>query len=956
MVGTEPSHIDTPSTEEELYVAIGALVVEAALSPSLVLKQLRADVRTTANSRRALTNFHRFLMTGFSSSWLRDFNEHHLLQQILLELFSQSQFLADILVRNPELFRWLTSTNVLRVAKTDARYRDEIADAIGLFQRAEKKLDSLKRFQRRELLRIGARQILKEADVATTSAELSALADSTLEAVLGLAYTHVAESTQIADQDELAVIGLGKLGGGELNFSSDIDLMFVYEKDGPLEGSAGRLGSLHEYYVRIAEFVVRRLSEHTGAGHLYRVDMRLRPDGSSGPLAMSRSAFSAYYEARGESWERQMLLKARVVAGNKMVGEQWMADLQPFIFPKTLLTSPLDEIARIKTRIEAKIGDAENIKLGSGGIRDVEFSIQALQLLNGGANAGIRHRSTVAAIRSLVTSRHLKAREGNDLESGYHFLRTVEDRLQLLHGLQKHSLPESVEERTILAQQLGYRSANAFSLDLKRHQSRIRAAYLSVFGERGGGKRKSARSSMESLLESRKLRTFGFAETVGSRKRILEIIALLPELGEPHQLRPLLGIIRSHGAPDWCIENLLLVAASVPIRRSLQLVLSNEGARDLLILLCSRTSRFAGVLAREPLLFESMAGRPEDLLSPEIGWEFLKHSDLVRFRVYNEFKAIVRFLVGESDVLEFTSEVSKVAEGIIQETFEEVVGEIPNARGIPLALLAMGKLGGSEISIGSDLDVVLLYKDGSGANCARTAVAVGRRLSEKLEGVYEIDFRLRPEGKSSPLATEYEYYKKYLVDRASFWERQSLIKARVIVGDQSFAAEVTRHLREFVFEAPMPNHWTKEVLAMRQKMIREHSNKVKDIDLKAGKGGLADLEFLVQSLQLRNGRGHPHLVQANTFDAVTEIVRERLLRKNDARKAEKNLVFLRRLEAHTRMNSETTDFSLPPNGPRLRAIAAAMKATSPAALLRIVNRVRRENHTLFTNVLRTLLT
>jgi len=955
MVGTEQTHNDTPSTEEELYVAVGALVADAALSPPLVLKQLRADVRTTAHSRRALTNFHRFLMTGFSSSWLRDFKEHHLLQQILLELFSQSQFLADILVRNPELFRWLTSSNVLQVAKTDARYRGEVAEAIGLFQRAEKKLDALKRFQRRELLRIGARQILKEADVATTSAELSALADSIIGAVLGLAYTHVAESAQIPDQGELAVIGLGKLGGGELNFSSDIDLMFVYEKDGALERSAGRLGTLHEYYVRVAEFVVRRLGEHTGEGHLYRVDMRLRPDGGSGPLAMSRSAYSAYYEARGEAWERQMLLKARVVAGSWEVGERWLADLEPFIFPKTLLTSPLDEIARIKTKIEAKIGDGTNIKLGSGGIRDVEFSVQALQLLNGGSNAGIRHRSTVAAIRSLVASRHLKEREGKDLESAYRFLRTVEDRLQLLHGLQKHSLPESAEERRILARQLGYRSADSFSLDLKRHQSRIRAAYLSIFGEGQAGKRKSPLSSIEALLASGKLRTFGFAETAGSRKRILEIIALLPELREPDQLRPLLGIIQSHGAPDWCIENLLLVTTSAPIRRSLQQMLSNKGARDLLILLCSRTSRFAGVLAREPLLFESMVGRPEDLLSPGIGWEFLKQSDLVRFRVYNEFKAIVRFLVGETGVREFTAEVSSLAERIVQETFDDVAGKVPNAHALPLALLALGKLGGGEISIGSDLDVVLLYKEGVGTYNARTAIAVGRRLSEKLAGVYEIDFRLRPEGKSSPLATEYEYYKKYLVDRASFWERQSLIKARVVAGDKPFATEVTRHLREFVFEAPMPKHWNKDVLAMRQKMIREHSRKDKDADLKAGKGGLADLEFLVQSLQLRHGRGHARLIQANTFDAVTEILEERILRKSDSMKVEKNLVFLRRLEAHTRMNAETTDFSLPWDHPRLRAIASAMDASSPAALHRMVNRMRRENHVLFTNVLKTLL-
>ena len=846
MIGSEFSKGTAATTDADILRAIGALAADAGLPPSIAIKTLKSDLRSTAHPRRALTNFHRFLHTGFSSSWLRDFQDHRLLQQILLELFAQSQFLADILVRNPELFRWLTSSAVLKTTKSTDDYRAEAAEAMGLFQRMEKKLDSLKRFQRRELLRIGARQILREADVATTSEELSAMADSIIEAVLSLAYDHVSESTQGATQRELAVIGLGKLGGGELNFSSDIDLMFVYEKDGPLEGSASRFSTLHEYYVRVAEFVVRRLSEHTGEGHLYRVDMRLRPDGSSGPLAMSRSAYFGYYEARGEAWERQMLIKASVVAGNKKVGEQWVADLQPFVFPKTLLTSPLDEIARIKMKIESKIGDATNIKLGSGGIRDVEFSVQALQLLNGGAIVGIRSRGSVAAIRSLVASGHFKAREGKDLESAYHFLRTVEDRLQLLHGLQKHSLPESVEERAILARQLGYRSANAFSLDLKRHQSRIRTAFLSVFGGRQAGKRGSSIDSIESLLEPRKLRMYGYVETSVARKRILEITALFPELRQPDRLRSLLGMIRSHGAADWCIENLQLVAASIPIRRSLQQVLSNERAVQLLTLLCSRTSRFVGVLAREPLLFESMVGRPEDLLSPGIGWEFLKHSDRVRFRAYNDFKAIVRFIVGETGVREFTAELSQLAEGIVRESFDEVVEEIPNARNIPLALLALGKLGGAEISIGSDLDVVLLYREGAGVSHATTAAAVGRRLREKLNAVYEIDFRLRPEGKSSPLATEYEYYKRYLTNRASFWERQSLIKARVIVGDKTLATDVALHLEEFVFNAPLAKNWNKDILTMRQRMVREHARKDKNVDLKAGGGGLADLEFLVQ--------------------------------------------------------------------------------------------------------------
>ena len=955
MVGTEPRHTDAPSTEEELYGSIGALVVDAGLSPSLVLKQLRADVRKTPHSRRALTNFHRFLMTGFPSSWLRDFEEHHLLQQILLELFSQSQFLADILVRHPELFRWLTSTNLLNVTKTSDEYREEAAQAAGLFQRQEKKLDSLKRFQRRELLRIGARQILKEADVSTTSGELSALAEALIESVLDIAYAQVSETAQVGPQRELAVVGLGKLGGEELNFSSDIDLMFVYEKDGSLDANAGRLTTLHEYYVRVAEFVVRRLSEHTGEGHLYRVDMRLRPDGSSGPLAMSRSAYGAYYEARGESWERQMLIKARVVAGAREVGERWVDDLQPFIFPKTLLTSPLDEIARIKVKIESKIGEEENIKLGSGGIRDIEFSVQALQLLNGGANSALRHRGSVPAIRSLASSGHLGQREGKELEAAYHFLRTVEDRLQLLHGLQKHSLPESIEERTILARQLGFGTAGDFSRELGKQQSRIRSVYLSVFGERGTRKQGSPAVSLGSLLESRKLRAIGFLEPSDAGKRIHTMMDIIPELRQLARLRTFLGMVRKHGAPDWCLENLHLLSSSNPIRRSLQQVFSSDSALDLLTLLCSRSSKCAGVLAHEPLLFETMAGRPEDLLSRGTGWEFLKSADPVRFRTYSDFKEVVRFVVGESGVREFTAGLSQCAELMVKEAFDKATQEVPAAGGLSFSLLAMGKLGGGEISVGSDLDVVLLYKEGTRGSAETTAVAVGRRLRELLQGVYEVDFRLRPEGKYSPLATEYEYYKKYLAHRASLWERQALVKARVIAGDEGFAAEIAQTLSKFVFEAPLPVNWQKEILSMRQMMMREHTKKFGEANLKAGEGGLADLEFLSQSLQLRYGFTIPRIAQSNTFKAVSEIRKAKLLKGREALKVEQNLDFFRRLEAFIRINSETTDYRLPSDKIRLKVLSAAMGESSSAGLLKTVRMKRKENHSILTSVLKSRL-
>ncbi|MBI4418950.1 MAG: hypothetical protein HY563_09235, partial [Ignavibacteriales bacterium] len=327
------------------------LVINAGIPPGRFFKTLRRDLGGTADPLRAANNFHRFLSAGFSSSILRDFQQHAVLQRTALDVFAQSQYLADILVRDPELFRWLTTTPALKSEKTREAFLNEALAAISLFSRPDRKLDAVKRFHRREILRIGARDILKEADVVTVTRELSGLAASIVEAVLEIGWRDLCARTGAAFGNALAVIGLGKLGGEELNFSSDIDLLFVYEEDGEFEAPQERIRTFHEFYNRLAEFVVRKLTEVAGEGSLYRVDMRLRPEGRSGPLAISQAASLHYYETRGETWERQMLVKARPIAGNRRTAAQWLDAIRPFVYPRTFLRSPLEELGDMKTRI-----------------------------------------------------------------------------------------------------------------------------------------------------------------------------------------------------------------------------------------------------------------------------------------------------------------------------------------------------------------------------------------------------------------------------------------------------------------------------------------------------------------------------------------------------------------------------------------------------------------------------
>ena len=950
----EQEHTSIPVTEEGLYEAIGSMAADAGLSPPLVLKTLKGDVRATPHPKRALTNFHRFLSTGFSSSLLRDFQEHRSLQQIALEIFSQSQFLADILVRNPELFHWLTSTNVLKVVKSAEEYAGEASETMRLFQRLEKKLDSLKRFQRRELLRIGARQILRKADVPTTSAELSSLADVIIECVFQLGRRHLAETISLEPENTLAIVGLGKLGGEELNFSSDIDLMFVYDEDRPLSSPASRISTLHEYYLRLAEFVIRRLSEHTAEGHLYRVDMRLRPGGQSGPLAMSRSAYVSYYETRGELWERQMLLKARIAAGNRVVGERWLKDIEPFVYPKTLLGSPLEEIAKIKRKIEARIETDLNIKLGSGGIRDIEFILQALQLLNAGHNVQLRERNTLRSVDRLSEALLLKKEESEKLRAAYVFLRTIEDRLQLLHGLQKHSLPTSREEKQVLARQLGFRSISHFERGLGRYRVDIQTIFRSVFSAKGGReqtRRAIEATGMQGEVSPIRLKKFGFSDRLTSAQQLSDIVKELPELAVPGRMHSLLASMRKHGAPDWCLSNFVLLASAQPIKRTLQQAITSERLLDLLVLVCARSSRFARLLAQEPLLFESLVGRPEEMLAADRSWEFLKQSDLVRYRLYNEFKSGLRLIVGNVSIRQCTRELSLLADEIVTDVFMRTQHDLDdkNSR-LKTALIALGKYGGEEITIGSDLDLIFVYQGDERASTQRLAQSFARKLAVSLNLVSHVDFRLRPEGKSSPLATEFEYYKTYLRDRASLWERQSLVKARLIAGETDFGTEVMRQLLAHAYHSPLPAGWTKELRSMRRRMEKERSKGEEGMNLKVGSGGLVDLEFLLQALQLRYGGTRRELATTNSFEIVDEIIRQNIVKKGEGGRLSTNLEYLRLLETFVRLNSEGTSFVLPKEKARMRALAAAMGKRSLQSFLRSVQKRRRENRALFSRI------
>lgn len=915
------------------------LVIGAGLDPGKFFRKLREDLARTADPIRAANNLHRFLSAGFSSSILHDFQQHPVLQEIALELFSQSQYLADILVRDPELFRWLTTSNALKVTKSRSEFINEALASLQLFTRLEKKLDSLKRFHRREMLRIGARDILKEGSVAAITAELSGLADAVVEAIIELGHSDLGAKTGAYLKNTLCVVGLGKLGGEELNFSSDIDLVFVYDEDGEFDAPHERIRTYHEYYNRLAEFVIRRMTEFTGEGHLYRVDMRLRPEGNAGPLALSRLAYAQYYEIRGALWERQMLLKARPIAGNLETGRRFLAELRPFVFPKTALVSPLDEIREMKERIEQHADQTANIKLGEGGIRDIEFIVQALQLLGAGEDDYLREPNTMLALQRLGEREKIGKPDTATLTAAYQFYRILEHRLQLLHGSQTHSLPETQVETSLLARRLGFSSGQLLLRKINRQRRSVRKVFDAVFREK-----KAGRAAGQESVRLTRLDRYGFIDIAAAEKALDFLVRELPPFRDTAIRMRALSILKKLGAPDWGLANFSLLADAASLRRTLIQGLNKPEMLEMLLCLSSRSRMAAELLSREPLLFEVLSGQPEEFFSKSRGWEFLLEHDPARFKRYNEFKILLPFLLGESGIDPVTRELSELAEFLLRRDLSSVENSGH------LGLVAMGKLGGGEITVRSDLDLLVLYnKDSLDPEAAeRAAKEFVRRLGDA--GTYEADFRLRPEGKNAPLATEIGYYEEYLSKRASLWERQSLTKGRYLFGDAILGDRFRRLVDTRVYEASLPEQWLNSVREMRGKMEEERSSH--RTDLKVGKGGLVDLEFALQMLQLRFGKGSDSMKATNSFEVLRAAATEKILSRPEAAMLKQNLLLMRTLETLLRLNIEKPVFALPEVDSGMQFLAGFLGLKSVRHLKEKVRSLQRQNRRLFERALK----
>lgn len=817
-----------------------------------------------------------------------------------------SPYLGSVMLRRPE---WLEA-----LFAADARTRIEaiVADVKRL--PAEGLLESvlMKRLRDAKLevaLLVALRETFGAADGREATADLSEFAQACVAAVLrfGLLDLHAKGRLRLPDPASpeagcgLFVLGMGKLGARELNYSSDIDLIVFFDAAAPAVLDPDESV---EVFSRLVRRLVRIIGERTGDGYVFRTDLRLRPDPGAMALAIPVTAALTYYEASGRGWERAMMIKARCIAGDAKAAAAFLHDLTPFVWRKYLDFASIDEIRSMKNRIDRHrlfkgIGVAgHNVKLGSGGIREIEFFAQAQQLIAGGRSPALRLRRTEEALNALAADGWITAAAASELIESYWFLRRTEHAIQMVADEQSHTLPETRKDLARVSRLAGFASVDAFSEALTRHLTMVEARFSQLFS----GRRPSAEASsgLDVLILGDEEEAIGRLAAKGFRRpadiaRILRIWssgryrAMRSEAARKHFARVLPLLIETFAAasdPDAALVAFDAFLERLPSGlQFFSIIASNPRILDLLALIITAAPRLTATISHRPHVFDALLDpafyreAPSRPLRQERLAAFLEDADgyedvLARLRLFaseQQFLVGVRLLSGAVEGEGAGASFSDIAEIVVSEALAAVEAAFARRHGRVaggrLALLAMGRLGSREFTAGSDVDVMLLYDHDRRAEASdgETPLAPSlyyARLTQRLiaalsspmgEGVlYEVDFRLRPSGNKGPLATHIDAFRRYQGTQARTWERMALTRSRPIAGDRAFALEVETFIRELL-AAPRDGQILKaDVASMRAQIDREKPPRG-SLDLKLRAGGLMDLEFIAQWAILSRG-------------------------------------------------------------------------------------------------------
>ena len=957
--------------------------------------------------------------------------------RILTALFSGSHAMSNLLLANPAWLEFL-----LPEALNFARRKQSLLAEVGrwLPPMLEARdyagaLSRLRQFKQREMLRIAARDLARFGNISEITQEISDVADVCLESVWQVCHLQLRERYGLPYHQDAqgrwqptagCMLGLGKLGGHELNYSSDVDVIFVYSEEGSVfkskpqkAASLLRSGSRrrprnrnrtssvfdyehegdgeddakprpvltnHQFFNRLGEAIVGEITRLAPEGTLYRIDLRLRPEGDTGPLSRSLAGYENYYAQWGQTWERMMLIKARFVAGDAALAAEFIEMVQPFRYPGSIASGVLREVAAMKDRIENEVvrsGELErNVKLGRGGIREVEFVAQALQLLHAGKQPFLQTAQTLPCLEKLAQYELLSIEDSRLLSQAYRFLREVEHRLQMEDNLQTHTIPARRHAQERLARQMGFGSLKAFEGAHRTHTGNVRRIFHrllkpepataeapSPFPRQFDGAEAEWKRILAEHSFKEPSKAFGvlreFVEGPGyvhvSPRTSALAFQLLPKLfamcpTAHSRLKAQDSKPNTLSDPDRVVMRLDSFIGAYGARATLfELWNTHPAIFELLLRLFDCSEFLAELAIRTPDLVDELvtSGRLRQRKSAEETLRDLRHGledqdQHLWLRRYHQAELMrigLRDILGLADFEQYLSELSALAEGCLRYALQAVM----RAAGIkspPFVIIGLGKLGGGEIDYGSDLDIIFVAgaEHKSPARLARLAVEVMDLLSRRTEQgvVFHTDARLRPDGEKGLLVNTLGAYERYYRQRAQLWEIQSLTRARPVAGDarlgeqfQTLAAALTNFKQPSPALAAFTPDWKQKIHRMRMRIEKERTPRGEDdLAIKTGAGGLMDAEFIAQLLCMENG-----WQEANSLRALERGRAAKVL--PGASKLIGNYRQLRRIEGILRRWSYQGETVLPDEPAAYHRVAARCGFAAPEPFRRAVAKCRR---------------
>lgn len=836
----------------------------------------------------------------------------------LLKALTCSRFISQLGRVKPELLLNLIKSGDLQRSYDEGEMAASLSGRIAACSDREQLMSQLRQFRQREMVRIVWRDFNRLALMQETTRDVSLLAEACIDLSLeflqrGLAL-EFGQPLANGIAQKMIVIAMGKLGARELNVSSDIDLIFAYPEAGQTEGEKRSISN-QEFFIKLAQQLIEVIDKVTAEGFVFRVDMRLRPYGQSGALVVNFNAMEEYYQYQGRDWERYALIKARVISGDLVEGQKLMDALRPFVYRRYIDFGAIDALLDMKSMINAEVRRRNlhnDVKLGHGGIREVEFTVQCFQLIRGGRIPALQKRELLEVLEHCVEFDCLPREAADELRAAYIFLRNAEHGIQGFADKQTQALPTDEYEQSALAVVMGFASWEDFLKELGNHRSAVQKHFAAVVATSEEDIDEADASLWSEDLAPEELTKFGFADgeavsrqlvRLRDSKRVQHMQAIGRKRLDAFMLQMLKACVKS-GNPDELLTRLLPLVNSV-LRRTTYLIflIENRSAAEQLYKLCSASPWISEQIARNPVLLDELLDsnslyqtpdrdRLRNELRQQVSWlaedDLEGHMETLRyFKAAQILKVAACEVSGLLPLMHVSDNLTFIAEVILGHVMNLAWSDIVTKYGRPrhletsqtrFAVVGYGKMGGIELSYRSDLDLVFIYD--MPPNCSTDGersidgtvfyTRLGQRMihiltaATAMGSLYEIDMRLRPSGESGLLVSSVNAFREYQRSDAWTWEHQALVRARTIVGDPDVISEVNAIRAGILTTERLESELVKDVVEMREKMrghLLSPEDKAKGLfSLKHGLGGIVDIEFMVQYAVLAWSHRFPELV------------------------------------------------------------------------------------------------